>query len=87
VLREDVLPKHLRGIAVKLEHGGVELQEILGRHVSGCRGLGSDDFLEIGGHLGGARGRASADHKQRQQHAGAAHHDRDVPHEVLLMPS
>jgi len=66
VLREDVLPKHLRGIAIKLEHGGVELQEILGRDVSGCRGLGSDDFLEIGGHLGGARGRASADHKQRQ---------------------
>ena len=58
VLGQDVLLEHLPGVAVKLEHGRVELQDILGPDLGGACGLGADDLLEIGRQLGGARRRA-----------------------------
>jgi hypothetical protein len=53
VLGEDVLPEHLRGVAVELEHGGVELQDVLRPDLGRRRYLGTDDILEVGRHLGG----------------------------------
>ena len=47
----------LRGVAIELEHGGIELQDILGADVGRRCGLGPDDLLEIGRHLGGAPAR------------------------------
>jgi len=58
VLRQDVLFEHLRCIAVELEHGRVELQDILGPDLGGACRLGTDDFIEVGRQVGGARRRA-----------------------------
>ncbi len=43
MLGEDVLAEDLPGIAVELEHGGVELQDVLGADLGRCGGLGADD--------------------------------------------
>ena len=55
---QDVLLEHLPGIAVKLEHGGVELQDILGPDLGGACRLGADDLLEVGWQIGGMRRQA-----------------------------
>ena len=55
---QDVLLEHLPGIAVKLEHGGVELQDIPGPDLGGACRLGADDLIEVGRQVGGMRRQA-----------------------------
>jgi hypothetical protein len=58
VLGQDVLFEHLPGIAVKLEHGRVELQDILDPDLGGACRLGADDLFEVGWQVGGVRRKA-----------------------------
>ena len=47
MLGQDVLLENLPGVAVELEHGGVELQDVLGADLGRGRLLHADDRFEI----------------------------------------
>ena len=79
MLGQDVLLEDPAGIAVELEHGGVELQDVLGADLGGGCRLDADNPLELGRHLRGARRRARSDADKRQR-AKPACHDRNDLH-------
>jgi len=74
MLRQNGLLEFLPGIAVELEHRGVELQDVLVGDFTAARLRGADDGLEVGRQLGGARRRGELRQTTNcQQRAGAAH--------------
>ncbi len=87
VFAQNVLPEHLGGVAIELEHHGVECEHILGRGLGRGRGDVAGDRLHVGGQRRGrclrARSRAQpGEHDGRGGHGEVAFHGRISLHEL-----
>ncbi len=74
MLAQDIVLEDFCGVAVEVEHAGVERQHVLGRDIGGCRRGLACDRRHVGWKGLGVGDRTATEHQHRNRQGRVALH-------------